>query len=53
MHAIVFLVAGDNKAEALKEIIEGEADPRGYPAKLIRSASVPVWTVDRPAAKLS
>lgn len=51
--AVVFLVAGDDKAEALKEILEGEADPHYYPAKLIRPASGPVWMVDRAAAKLS
>lgn len=46
-----FLVAGKDKAEALKEILEGDADPREYPAKLVRSASGPaVWMVDRAAA---
>ncbi len=46
-----FLVAGEDKAEALKEILEGDADPREFPAKLVRSASGPaVWMVDRAAA---
>jgi 6-phosphogluconolactonase len=46
-----FLVAGKDKAVALKEILEGDADPREYPAKLVRSASGPaVWMVDRAAA---
>jgi 6-phosphogluconolactonase len=49
---VVFLVAGEGKAEALKEILEGDADPRDYPAKLIRPADGPDWFVDRPAASL-
>ena len=51
--AVTFLVAGGNKAEALKEILEGEADPRAYPAKFIRPESGNLtWMVDRAAAKL-
>jgi 6-phosphogluconolactonase len=49
---IIFLAAGEGKAEALKEILEGRADPHDYPAKLIRPASSPVWMVDRAAALL-
>lgn len=49
---VVFLVAGEGKAEALREILEGSADPRDYPAKLIRSAPGAVWMVDRAAAQL-
>ncbi|QIN80544.1 6-phosphogluconolactonase [Rubrobacter marinus] len=49
---VVFLVAGEGKAEALREILEGDADPRDYPAKLVRPASGPVWMVDRAAAGL-
>lgn len=49
---VVFLVAGEGKAEALKEILEGEADPHDYPAKLVRPSSGPVWMVDRAAARL-
>ena len=50
--AVNFLVAGEGKAEALKLILEGDADPRQYPAKLVRPAGGPVWMVDRAAAKL-
>jgi 6-phosphogluconolactonase len=50
--AIVFLVAGEGKAEALKEILDGDADARGYPAKFIHPAREPLWMVDRAAAKL-
>ena len=50
--AVDFLVAGEGKAEALKEILEGDADPRRYPAKLIHPVGRPVWMVDRAAAAL-
>ena len=49
---VIFLVAGEGKAEALKEILEGDADPQDYPAKLVQPASGPVWMVDRAAAQL-
>ena len=49
---VVFLVAGGGKAEALKEILEGDADPRDYPAKLIRPAGDPAWMADSAAASL-
>ena len=49
--AVNFLVAGEGKAEALKQILEGDADPREYPAKLVRPADGPVWMVDRAATK--
>ncbi len=50
--AIVFLVAGENKARALKEVLEGDADPRAYPAKFIRPDGELAWMVDRAAAAL-
>jgi 6-phosphogluconolactonase len=51
--AVTFLVAGESKADALKEILEGDADPRGYPAKFVRPEGGDVtWMVDRAAAKL-
>lgn len=49
---VVFLVAGEGKAEALKEILESGADPYDYPAKLIQPATGPVWMVDEAAAGL-
>ena len=49
---VAFLVSGGDKAEALKEILEGDADPRDYPAKLIRPSGDPAWMVDRAAARL-
>jgi 6-phosphogluconolactonase len=50
--AVVFLVAGENKARALKEVLEGDADPRAYPAQFIRPDGELAWMVDRAAATL-
>lgn len=49
---VAFLVAGEGKAEALKEILEGSADPHDYPAKLVRPYGGPLWMVDRAAYRL-
>ena len=49
---VVFLVSGEGKAGALREILEGSADPRDYPAKLIRPTGGADWMVDRAAARL-
>jgi 6-phosphogluconolactonase len=49
--AVTFLVAGQGKAEVLKEILEGDADPRAYPAKFIRPESgALMWMLDKGAA---
>jgi 6-phosphogluconolactonase len=49
--AIAFLVAGEDKAAALKEVLEGDADPRAYPAKFIRPGSGALtWMLDKGAA---
>jgi 6-phosphogluconolactonase len=50
--AVIFLVAGEDKAEALKETLEGDADPRVYPAKLIQPPGGPEWMLDQSAASL-
>lgn len=49
--AVSFLVAGNGKAEALREILEGDADPRNYPAKLVRPTRDLTWMVDQSAAE--
>ena len=50
--AVTFLVAGEGKAGALREIVEGDADPRAYPAKIFRPEGRDlIWIVDRAAAK--
>jgi 6-phosphogluconolactonase len=49
--AVTFLVAGEGKADVLKEILEGDADLRAYPAKLVHPESGDlIWMVDRAAA---
>jgi 6-phosphogluconolactonase len=49
---VAFLVAGEGKAEALEEILEGDANPHKYPAKLVRPEDELAWMVDRAAARL-
>jgi 6-phosphogluconolactonase len=49
---VAFLVAGEGKAEALEEILEGDANPHKYPAKLVRPDAELAWMVDRAAARL-
>lgn len=49
---VALLVAGEGKAKALEEILEGDAGPHDYPAKLIRPSYGPDWFVDRKAAGL-
>ena len=47
----MFLVSGEGKAGALREILEGDADPRAYPAKLVNPVSGDLtWMVDQAAA---
>ena len=50
--AVIFLVAGEDKAEALGKILEGDADPRAYPATLIQPPGGPQWLLDQSAASL-
>jgi 6-phosphogluconolactonase len=48
---ILFLVSGAEKADALKTVLEGDAAPDRYPAKLIRpSRGALMWFLDRSAA---
>jgi 6-phosphogluconolactonase len=47
---VCFLVSGAGKAGPLAEILEGDAAPRQYPAKLVRPPGGPTWMVDRAAA---
>jgi 6-phosphogluconolactonase len=48
--AVYFLVAGDDKAGALKQILEADPDPREYPASLIQPQGGPEWMLDQSAA---
>jgi 6-phosphogluconolactonase len=49
--AVTFLVAGEGKAAAVEEILEGDADPRAYPAKFANQGEGDItWMVDQAAA---
>lgn len=48
---ILFLVAGQGKSKAVKQVIEGDRDPHKYPAQLIDAATTRVtWLLDPGAA---
>jgi 6-phosphogluconolactonase len=50
---VVFLVAGEEKAATLHDVIEGNADPQRRPAAGIRPAGGTLtWLIDRSAARL-
>ena len=46
----MFLVSGEDKAEALRAVLEGARDPERYPAQIVEGRSL--WMVDRAAARL-
>ena len=50
---VIFLVAGEDKAPALKEVIKGPRNPKQYPSQLIKpSHGALLWMVDEAATKL-
>ncbi|MGH9767967.1 MAG: 6-phosphogluconolactonase [Blastocatellia bacterium] len=50
---IIFLVAGEDKAPALKEVIQGPRNPELYPSQLIEPFyGTLLWMVDEAAASL-
>jgi len=51
--AAIFLVSGAEKANALREVLEGDYQPERFPAQLLRPTTGNVlWLVDREAARL-
>ena len=49
--SVTFMVAGSDKAETLRAVLEGEHQPDALPAQIIRPASGQLtWLVDRAAA---
>jgi 6-phosphogluconolactonase len=51
--SIIFLVGGDEKAVALKEVLQGERQPERFPSQLIQpERGKLLWLVDKSAAKL-
>jgi 6-phosphogluconolactonase len=50
---IIFLISGENKAPALREVLQGEYNPAEYPAQLIAPTDGKLlWLVDAEAASL-
>ncbi len=49
---VLFLVTGADKAEAVREVLEGPEDPDRFPAQIVQPASGRVeWLLDRDAAR--
>lgn len=49
---ILFLVTGDEKADAVHAVLEGESNPDEYPAQIVRPSKGEVtWMLDTEAAK--
>ncbi len=46
---VVFLVAGENKQQALSQVFSADADARTYPSKLIQPKDGPHWLLDAAA----
>ena len=50
---VIFLIAGQDKAAALKEVLEGERQPKTYPSQLIHPTTGSLlWMLDESAAGL-
>jgi len=50
---VIFLVAGGEKAETLRAVLEGPRDPQRLPAQFVRPhRGELIWLVDRAAARL-
>lgn len=49
---VLFLVAGNDKADALRAVLEGEYQPDEYPAQIVRPPNGEVtWMLDKDVAK--
>lgn len=47
---VVFLVAGGNKADMLRQVLEGPFEPDERPAQIVRPTGELIWMVDAAAA---
>ena len=48
---VLFLVSGENKAAAVKNVLQGSPDPEQYPAQLVKPRNgETVWLIDKAAA---
>jgi 6-phosphogluconolactonase len=52
-HSIMFLVGGGEKAETLREVLQGDRQPERFPSQLIQPTHGKLlWLIDKAAAKL-
>jgi 6-phosphogluconolactonase len=49
---VIFLVCGEDKAEALKAVLEGPRNPELYPAQMVQPEGRLVWLIDHAAGRL-
>lgn len=50
---VIFLVSGEEKAETVREVLQGEHQPDRFPAQIVRpSDGTLLWLVDQEAARL-
>jgi 6-phosphogluconolactonase len=47
---VLFLACGADKADVLREVLEGPAEPQRLPSQAVRSAGMLEWFLDRAAA---
>ena len=49
----LMLVAGDDKAEPLKQVLYGPIEPKKYPCQIgVRNGAAVMWFLDEAAARL-
>ena len=52
-HSIMFLVGGEEKAETLREVLQGERQPERFPSQLIQPTQGKLlWLIDKAASQL-
>lgn len=48
-HRVIFLVSGNNKQNALKEVFSKDSNPLEYPSKMIQPQGELIWFIDKDA----
>ncbi|UCG13699.1 MAG: 6-phosphogluconolactonase [Deltaproteobacteria bacterium] len=52
-NSVIFMVSGEEKAETLRQVLQGEEQPDQFPSQLIKPThGTLLWLVDKPASKL-
>lgn len=52
-HRVMFMVSGEGKAEAVRNVLRGPADPDRFPGQIVRpEGGEVIWLLDQPAARL-